>query len=80
MDETSQLLHRKLPGMRRDCDRARTLQYRRLTPCTVLPFASLNSVFIPKFGSRGSTPGLPVFSANVSASPAQTSLPDSGPE
>ena len=64
-DETSQLLCRKLPHMRRVSDRVGSSQGWRLTPCAVLPSASLNSVGIPDSGFRGSIPGLPVSPVNA---------------
>jgi len=79
-DETSQLLCRKLPGVHRVSDRAGSLQDWRLTPCNILPSASLNSVGIPDSGFRGSIPGLPVSPVNASAAPSRAPLHDSGPE
>jgi hypothetical protein len=77
-DETSQLLCRRLPDMRRVSDRVGSLHGWRLTPCVVLPSASLNSVGIPEFGFRGSIPGLPVSPVNASATPSRASLHDLG--
>ena len=46
-DEISQLLCRKLPGMRRVSDRAGSTQDSRLSSCVIWPSASDNSVGIP---------------------------------
>jgi len=47
-DEISQLLCKKLPDMLRFCGRVGSEHDLRLTPCTVLPSASLNDVDIPR--------------------------------